>query len=213
MAPVYIIMQASESMKGRHIVRAKAVADSLLVAMKSSPLLIESGHVCLIAHGGSAKVLAPLCALCQFDFPDIVELGGRPCVGTAISLFNEEWAGIAEGAVEEFSRCAPATNIWPATLIFIGNSDEDETMRGDLSSFLTINTAERFVVKVGHSASQLQAFLGGRRFRMNCDCKRCLMNRVICFDASGDKCDFGIFFNTNTTLNLYPESLLGDCPL
>ena len=86
--PIYLLLDCSESMAGDAIEDMNAGIRTLVDALKSDPLAIETAWLSVITFSGYAKQLHPLTELLEFIVPKLSVRSGT-ALGSALRLLTE----------------------------------------------------------------------------------------------------------------------------
>lgn len=87
--PVYLLLDTSGSMAGDAIEAVNVGLSTMISALRSNAMALETAYLSLIAFGGErARVITPLTSLDQITIPTLSADGLTP-LGDAIRLLNE----------------------------------------------------------------------------------------------------------------------------
>jgi uncharacterized protein YegL len=109
--PVYLVLDCSESMAGSAIEEVARGVDSLVTALKSNPLALETVYLSVITFSRYAKQVVPLTELISFQPPTLSVRPGT-ALGSAIQLLMNCMS-------REVSKTSPTTKGDYRPLVFL----------------------------------------------------------------------------------------------
>src|SRR5262245_34462078 len=86
--PVYILADCSGSMLGNKMESVKAGIRELQNALLGDPAAVEAAYISIITFDSSARQLAPLTEIAQFQPPDLTA-SGTTAMGEALRILCE----------------------------------------------------------------------------------------------------------------------------
>jgi uncharacterized protein YegL len=89
--PIYLLIDASESMVGEPIQAVESGLAAMLGALRKDPYALETAYLSVVTFGTKAKQLVPLTELSQFQTPKLV-LGSGTSLGAGLELLEKRIA-------------------------------------------------------------------------------------------------------------------------
>lgn len=89
--PIFVCVDVSESMAGESLKAVQGGLETMLLALKKDPMVIEIGAISVISFGARAKVEVPLSSILDVQLPQL-RLSSGTSLGAAIDLLSSEIA-------------------------------------------------------------------------------------------------------------------------